>query len=126
MIVGPSNLVFQTLKASPTAHDEWVVSSYKRDDIDPLCFELFILLKIWGQVVRVASGLRGSGEIKASWMPSQEQTLTVNAPGTETITTFFPFNWSVFKEVAGLFSRVITDIPCKQGNFFLTDSTCKL
>ena len=59
MISGPANLVLQTLKTSPTAHDEGIIRSDHRDDIHPLFLKVVVLLKIWGQMVRVASGLRG-------------------------------------------------------------------
>ena len=55
-----SNLVLKTFETPPTAHDERVIGSYHGDDIDSLCFELFVLLKVRGQMVRVASRLVGS------------------------------------------------------------------
>ena len=52
-----SNLVLKTFETSPTAHDEGIIGSYHGNNIDSLCFEFFVLLKVWGQMVRVASRL---------------------------------------------------------------------
>jgi hypothetical protein len=48
MTVGPPDLVLKTLDTSPAAHDEGIIGSYHRNDIDPLSFEFIVLLEIWG------------------------------------------------------------------------------
>jgi hypothetical protein len=106
MIVRLPDLVLKTLDAAPTAHNEGIIGSDHRDDIHPLFFELIILLKVRGQVVRVASGLTGRGESRSSRTLGEGlDTRTVNAPGTETITTFFPFHSSVLNVVAVFSSK---------------------
>jgi len=104
-IAGPPDLVFESFETTPTAHDEGIVGSYHSDDINALCFELFVLLEVGGQVVRVAGRLIGCGEPKLGCRDGKIH--TVKAPGTEKMTTFFPFHSSVLSLVAVRVSRVI-------------------
>lgn len=74
MILELPNLVFETLEAAPTAHDEGIVGSYHSNDIDSLFLEFVVLLKVRRQVVRVAGRLIGRGTFKPSRTSSQENT----------------------------------------------------
>lgn len=99
MVVWPSNLIVEALKATPAAHDEGVIGSYHGDDINTLCLEFIDLLEVRGEVICVASRLVYM--LSAPELARQARKLrTVKAPGTDTMTTFFPFHASVLKEVA--------------------------
>ena len=74
--VPSTNLVLKTLDTPPAAHDEGIINSYHRNDIDPLLFKFVILGKIRGQVIRMASGLNGrSSKSEPNQVPSNQESL---------------------------------------------------
>lgn len=72
MIEGPPDLVLETFDAAPTAHDEGIIGSDHRNDIHPFFFKFVVLLKVRGEVIRVASRLTDRGESRLSGTLSEE------------------------------------------------------
>ena len=50
-------LIPQPFDSAPSAHYEWVVSGYNRDDVYTFRFELLVEFEEWREVVDMASWL---------------------------------------------------------------------
>ncbi len=116
-----THLILETEEPRPSAEDERIVRGDNSDHVDALRLELVVLLEERRQVVRVA------GRLIMMWLSASccEGTMarvaqfgaviwigrTVNAPGTETKTTFLPFHSSVLSLVASEMTDRVTQSP---------------
>ena len=55
--VNQTYLIPQPFDSAPSAHYEWVVSGYNRDDVYTFRFELLVEFEEWREVVDMASWL---------------------------------------------------------------------
>lgn len=91
-----TNLVRKTFDATPSTHDEGIVSSEEDNGVNALLREQIVILDEARKVLLVAGWLgrrRQGKDFHNDQIPRLR--LTVNAPGTDTTTTFFPFHSEV-------------------------------
>ncbi len=90
--------VFDAFDSAPAAHDKHIIRGQDGDNINAFGLELLVLLNVGREVVHVTSGLI---TIAVRFTDRLNRFVrTVNAPGTEKRTTFFPFHSLVLSLLA--------------------------
>lgn len=83
-------MIFKSCIATPSTHNERVISCENSNNFDALGFEFFDFLDVRRDMIYVACRLEKILLIEKIKTPPQQ--LTVKAPGTEIIRTFLPFH----------------------------------